>query len=110
MITAVIKEPIYDYGGRKYIVVTLYDKDVRYFTSKDKNVDSPSLVGNDLRIKVPFRYKRPTCTVIGLTPVRGLRKGNIVNIDVKYTGIWNVQGNTGTTWKLNSIEDITPPR
>ena len=109
MITAVIKEPIYDYNGRKYIVVNIDERDKKQFASKDKNVDNPSLVGNDLRIKIPFRYNRPICNVIGLTPVRGLKKGNKVNVDIEYTGAWDVQGKTGTTWKLISIEDVSPP-
>ena len=110
MIVATVKEPFYDFGGRKYIVVTLDTKDIYPFTTKDKNVDNPSLVGNDLRIKVPFRYNRPTCKVVGITPVRELERGDKVEIELQYTGVWEVQNKTGTTWKLNSIEDVSPPR
>lgn len=55
--------PFYDVQGRKYIDV--------------------ELDGKQQRIKVPFRYNRVMCEVVGITPIQVLPKGSVLNISYK---------------------------
>lgn len=55
--------------------------------------------GRRITIKVPFRYNKICCTVLGLTPVSCLQPGDLVDIELT-SKIWN-----GTEYKiLKSIE------
>jgi len=76
------------------------------FRSKDKGIKYPSFENGCLRVKIPFRYQRPICQVYGITPIRKIIRGDIIQCDIKFTGPWTIEGKTGTTWVVNSIEKI----
>jgi len=57
-----IKTPMYDVGGRKYIDV-IFNSEI-------------------LKLKIPFRYGRVMCKVLGLKTIQEMKKGEIV--DVKF--------------------------
>lgn len=79
MIRAKISRSMWTVENRKYIEVEI---DGRRFT-----------------IKVPFRYNKVCCRVLGLTPVSGLEPGDLVDLELT-SKIWN-----GTEYKiLKTIE------
>lgn len=82
MIRAKISKPMWTVENRKYIEVEI---DGKKFT-----------------IKVPFRYNKVCCTVIGLTPVSCFEQGDLVDIELT-SKIWN-----GTEYKiLKTIRDVS---
>lgn len=106
-----IYEPMYDFNDKKYIRVRLMDK-VKYYieglhNSKShliatNNIDNP-LEGNILKLKVPFRYRRVMCLVHGDKPVQSLIRGDDVEIDVQFNGVWNCANHSGFSWKIKEI-------
>lgn len=107
---ATVHEPMFEYNNKKYIRLIIPDncKEIikRIHTSKfhlltNSVIDNP-LDGNILTIKVPFRYRRVMCEVRN-KPVQSLIKGDDVDIDIEYKGVWNVANHSGYTWKLTSI-------
>lgn len=107
---AIIHEPMFEYNNKKYIRLIIPDnckeiiKNIHSNKSHlllNNNIDNP-IDGNILTIKVPFRYRRVMCNVAG-KPVQSLIKGDIVNIETDYMGVWNVGNFSGHTWKLASI-------
>ena len=67
----------------------------------NKNVDDP-LDGRVLKVKVPFRYRRVMCNVKG-RPIQSLIKGDEVEIEINFKGIWNVGAYSGFSWILTYI-------
>ena len=63
-------------------------------------IDIP-LDGKVLTVKVPFRYRRVMCDVKG-RPVQSLVKGDEVEVDVDFKGVWNVGNYSGFSWILSS--------
>jgi len=105
-----IHEPMYDFNDKKYIRFiiseTMHDTISRMHVNKmhlikNQHIDNP-LDGRILTVKVPFRYRRVMCEVLG-RPVQSLIKGDIVKIDIEFKGVWNVGNYSGISWKLNSI-------
>lgn len=79
MIRAKILRSLWSIENRKYI---------------DVEID-----GLRFTLKVPFRYNKVCCTVLGLTPVSCLQPGDLVDIELT-SKIWN-----GTEYKiLKTIE------
>lgn len=111
-VSASVYEPLYEHNDRRYMRFVVSDADaarVRSIQDKKKHlirgnrVDDP-LDGRILLVKIPWRYNRPMCAVEGgLTPISGMKKGDQVELDVEFTGAWNVNGYSGYTWKLNKI-------
>jgi hypothetical protein len=108
--TASVYEPMYEYNDKKYIRLFISDNYKEIIKRMHSNkchlltnniIDNP-LDGNILTIKVPFRYRRVMCEVRG-KPVQSLIKGDDVDIDIEYKGVWNVGNHSGYTWKLTSI-------
>jgi hypothetical protein len=71
---------------------------------KNSHVDDP-LDGKILTVKVPFRYRRVMCSVNG-RPVQSLIKDDEVEVDIDFTGVWNVGNYSGYTWKIKSITSL----
>lgn len=117
-IKGIIHEPFYDHNDKKYIKVTIpnYNKNdieaiqnnVRHKLLNNK-LDVP-LFGNVFRVKVPFRYRRVTCKNEGDVPIQSMQKGDHVEMDVVFSGTWNIGEYSGFSWKLNSIKFIEDTR
>ena len=58
-----ISKPYYDWDGRKYINVI--------FNSKI------------LKLKIPFRYGRVMCKVLGLRTIQEMKEGEFVDVEFK---------------------------
>lgn len=106
---AKIHEPMYDFNDKKYIRFIIPDKVAEFIermhTSKryllvNKRVDDP-LDGRVLTVKVPFRYRRVMCEVKG-RPIQSLIRGDEVNVDINFKGVWNVGDHSGFSWVLSS--------
>ena len=111
-VSATVYEPLYEHNDRRYMRFVLAESDatvVRAVQDKKKHlirgdrVDDP-LDGRILMVKIPWRYRRPMCRVVGLTPISGLKKGERCELEIEFTGAWNVNGYSGYTWKLNVIQ------
>ena len=106
---AKVHEPMYDFNDKKYIRIIIPNKVAeiieRMHTSKrhlliNKNIDDP-LDGRVLTVKVPFRYRRVMCEVKG-RPIQSLIRGDEVNVDINFKGVWNVGDHSGFSWVLSS--------
>ena len=106
---AIVHEPMYEFNSKKYIrfVIPIKVSEIieRMHTQKshllvNQNVDTP-LDGRVLTVKVPFRYRRVMCDVKG-SPVQSLIKGDEVEVDVDFKGVWNVGNYSGFSWILSS--------
>jgi hypothetical protein len=105
-----VYEPMYDFNDKKYIrfIIPQNSTEIiqRMHTNKlhlllNKNVDDP-LDGRVLKVKVPFRYRRVMCNVKG-RPIQSLIKGDEVEIEINFKGIWNVGAYSGFSWILTYI-------
>lgn len=77
-----VATPMYDWDGRKYMELEIENKIVR--------------------VKVPFRYGRVMCKVLGLKTVQELQKGDVIDahIDKK---VWD----GANYWILTSFREMT---
>ncbi len=104
-----VHTPMYDHNNKKYIRILL-SNDMAFkvrsaqskISLKNSNVIDP-LDGNILTIKVPFRYRRVTCSYEGV-PVQTLKKNDNVQIVTDFMGGWNVGECSGFSWKLGYIK------
>ena len=106
---AIVHEPMYEFNSKKYIrfVIPIKVSEIiermhtqRFHLLLNQNVDA-SLDGRVLTVKVPFRYRRVMCDVKG-RPVQSLIKGDEVEVDVDFKGVWNVGNYSGFSWILSS--------
>lgn len=114
-VEATVYEPMYDYNDKKYIRLTVSNKVRDYILGLHANksdvilfpdtLDDP-LEGNVLKVKVPFRYRRVMCNVEGDTPVQSLKKGDIVQTELQFNGVWNAHEHSGYSWVLKYIKYI----
>tara|TARA_B100001564_G_C20670049_1_gene685716 strand:+ start:472 stop:795 length:324 start_codon:yes stop_codon:yes gene_type:complete len=100
---------MYDHNDKKYIQVMLSNETALKVRStqskislKNPNIINP-LDGNILTIKVPFRYRRVTCSFDGV-PVQTLKRNDTVQIVTEFMGGWNVGDYSGFSWKLGYIK------
>ena len=103
--------PMYDKNNKKYLELELVDPIKKrietihnytndYITKKFMN----PLIGNVIKVKVPFKYNRVTCKVGGIKPIQEMQKGDSVNVHIEFCGVWEVGDYCGLSWKLTSIE------
>jgi len=114
-VEATVYEPMYDYNDKKYIRLTVSNKVRDYILGLHANksdvilfpdtLDDP-LEGNVLKVKVPFRYRRVMCNVEGDTPVQSLKKGDLVQTELQFNGVWNAHEHSGYSWVLKYIKYI----
>lgn len=106
---ATVHEPMYEFNSKKYIrfIIPSNVSEIieRMHTQRshllaNQNIDTP-LDGRVLTVKVPFRYRRVMCDVKG-RPVQSLIKGDEVEVDVDFRGVWNVGNYSGFSWILSS--------
>ena len=115
-VKALVYEPMYEYNEKKYIRITVPDKfkervlalhinrsDVILFPDK---LDDP-LEGNVLKVKVPFRYRRVMCNVEGDKPVQSLVKGDTIETEIQFKGVWNAHEHSGYSWVLKYIKSTS---
>lgn len=112
-VQATIYEPMYEYNEKKYIRITVTDKIRDYILALHVNksnvilfpytLDDP-LEGNVLKVKVPFRYRRVMCNVDGDKPVQSLVKGDVVQTELQFNGVWNAHEHSGYSWVLKYIK------
>ena len=106
-----IHEPIYSQNEKKYLDLELLDPIVERienihinsneYMNKHKLINP--LEGNILRAKVPFRYKRATCKMSGRKLLHELEKGDSVNVNVEFCGVWQVGEHCGPSWKITMV-------
>lgn len=110
---AKVYEPMYDHNDKKYIRLVIPENCSQIihrihanksWLIKNSHVDDP-LDGRILTVKVPFRYRRVMCSVNG-RPVQSLIKDDEVEVDIDFTGVWNVGNYSGYTWKIKSITSL----
>jgi hypothetical protein len=100
---------MYDHNDKKYIRLLLpyscAEHVAAIHASKSyllahMNVVTP-LDGMILTVKVPYRYRRVICEVTG-KPIQSLRKGDVLEVDIEFKGVWNVGEYSGFSWLLKS--------
>jgi hypothetical protein len=108
-----IYEPMYDHNDKKYIRLVIPENCSQIISRmhtnkshliKNGRIDNP-IDGRVLTVKVPFRYRRVMCDVKG-RPVQSLIKGDEVDVQVDFAGVWNVGEYSGYAWKLVSITSL----
>jgi hypothetical protein len=110
---ATVHTPMYDHNEKKYIRLVIPENCAEIVRRnhinksrfiKNYHIDNP-LEGRILTVKVPFRYRRVMCVVKGC-PVQSLIKDDEIEVEVDFTGVWNVGNYSGYTWKLISINSL----
>ena len=86
---AEVYEAMYEYNDKQYFRVIV-----------PENVENP-LDGRILKIKIPFRYRRVMCNVEG-RPIQSLIKGDVIDVNVDFKGVWNIENHSGFSWVLSS--------
>lgn len=101
-----------DHNGKKYIHFLVPDdirQSIQYIHERNPlegEHRSDPLEGNILTVKVPFRYNRVMC-LFESAPVQSLKRGDEVDVDIQFMGVWNVERHCGYSWKLNYIKSRT---
>jgi hypothetical protein len=104
-----VHTPMLDCNNKKYILILISDytkRSVEFLQARQplegEHRENP-LSGNVLTVKVPFRYRRVMCTFEGV-PVQSLQKGDAIEVDVQFMGVWKYDKYCGYSWKLNYIK------
>ncbi len=106
-----ISEKLYTRNEKKYLDLELLDPTVKRIeevhVASNEYLRSGKLMnpleGNILKVKIPFRYKKPTCKIDGNKLLYELDKGDIVNVNIEYCGVWQVGEYCGPSWKVTMI-------
>ena len=100
---------MYSVGTRKYMKIELdqetRDEVLRTHNKKNFEGGINPLDDNILLVKIPYRYNRVDCQVLGLTPVECLKPGDEISTTVQFCGAWK----SGLYWRFNLIQKIDPP-
>lgn len=96
-------------GFRKYMKIEL-DEEAKNEVLKTHNKKMfqegvNPLDDNILSVKIPYRYNRVDCQVLGITPVEDLQPGDEIFTTVQFCGAWK----SGLYWRFNLIQKIDPP-
>ena len=109
MIRCRVNKPMYAVGTRKYMKIELQSeiKNKIYNLHREKNFEGgmDPLVENILAVKVPYRYRRVDCKVLGLTPVEDLTIDDEIFAHIQFCGAWR----SGLYWRFELIQKIDPP-
>jgi len=97
---------MYDREGRKYMDICVPQDVAAHVTKIHENEQARrtipignSLWGNVLCVKVPYRYKRVDCDVLGITPVQDMQEADEISNVIEFSGGWH----TGMFWKFTQI-------
>ena len=116
-VTCDIHHGIYEVNNKKYmdlalpddfIAVVLKKHQESYSRLNKKNVRIP-LENNILKVKIPFRNNRITCTKLGGKTIYELIPGDTVTVLLLYNGPWVYGDFCGLAWTLNLIETPNLP-
>ena len=107
-----IHSVLYEVNNKKYIDLSLSDESLNIVIEKHKesynrltkrNIRIP-LENNVLKVKVPFKNKRISCTTLGGKTIYELKPGDNVTVLLIYNGPWTYGDFCGLAWTLNLIE------
>lgn len=108
-----IVEPLYVHNEKRYIKIKILSETDLDLIKRLSKINSNSkkflnsLEGNVLKIKVPYRYKRIDCGVVGLKTLYEYRKGDMALVEILYMGEWTIGDFSGNTWKLITLSQDT---
>jgi hypothetical protein len=71
----------------------------RSIVEKVQEIQNNPLKDDVLVVKVPWRYKKVDCDIIGITPVQEMKEGDDIWSGIEYCGLWT----TGHHWKFTTI-------
>ena len=107
-----VHSPMYDHNGKKYIDIYMYEQttsrverihmDMTGYVKQEKFMNP--LQGNILKVKVPYRYNRVTCKISGKKVLQELEKNDIINVNIEFCGVWELNNYCGLSWKFNLVE------
>jgi len=106
-----VYQPMYEHNEKQYIRFLLDKRgvdavrqcqDAKSYMLRYPRVDDP-LEGSLLVVKVPYRYRRVMCEVVGGVPIQAMEKGTPVQVSIDFCGVWNKEGYCGYSWKLKKI-------
>ena len=111
-VECVIGAPMYTKNLKKYLDVILdkssfekvsetHQTSSQYFKPTSKVIDP--LVQKTLTIKVPWKYDRVACSVLGLKTIQELVTDDKVSATIEFCGIWDVNNFCGPSWKLINL-------
>ena len=109
-----VHQSMYEHNDKKYmrillartsseIIQRMHDKNIHRLSNSI--VDNP-LDGKILTIKIPFRYRRVMCKVIGSKPVQSLVTNDEIEVDISFKGVWNIGNHSGYSWVVDSINSF----
>lgn len=109
---AVVSTPLYTHNNKKYLELKMNRAAVGVIRKAHEAVKDAlvtpkvqdPLAGDILKVKIPWRGRFPSCTVVGDTPLSGLVEGDSAKVQVEFCGAWIVGDFSGTSWKLISLE------
>lgn len=107
-----VSSPMYTKNSKKYLDIVLdcvgadKIKDIHkfsseYFKPNSKIIDP--LVQSTLTVKVPWKYDRVACSVLGLKTIQELVTGDTISATIEFCGIWDVNNFCGPSWKLVNL-------
>jgi len=102
LFNSIIKRAMYVKSANLHYMDISVSDDIK---EKIEEMQHKPMQDNTLHVKVPYRYNRVDCKVLGLTPVQGLKDGDKIFNSIQYCGKWD----GGTFWKFVSIQKIDPP-
>ena len=100
-----VHTPMYSLNGKKYLDIKLEKpEEIEKIHNRSRHTTSP-LSGDILMVKIPFRYNRVMCTVLGSKIIQELVKDDKVMIELEYDGVWeNKQtGHLAPSWKIKRL-------
>ena len=109
-IQAQVASPMYSKNSKKYLDLTLESSEKvyeihkfssDYFKPGSKVIDP--LVRGVLTVKVPWKYDRVACSVLGLKTIQELVADDRVSVTIEFCGIWDVNNFCGPSWKLTNL-------
>ena len=99
LFNSLIKRPMYNCGKLYYMDISL-TQDIKERVEKVQD----KIITNDiLKVKIPYRYNRVDCKVVGIIPVEDMKEGDEIFNSIQYCGKWG----GGTFWKFDMIQKIT---
>lgn len=102
--TCTVARTLYEYSDKKYMNL-LVDAETAYKINKVQfaRVDINPLIGNVLKVKVPFRYRKIDFPVGGDRTLYELEEGSEVRVKIKCCGVWKVEDLSGYAWKFTCV-------
>ena len=99
-----VARPLYDYSDKKYMNLLL-DTETENKINRIQfiKVDINPLIGNVLKVKVPFRYRKIDFPVYGDKTLYELEEGDEVRVKIKCCGVWKVDDLSGYAWKFVGV-------